>query len=276
MKNTFCLLKGGEAYLSQHLGEMDTVEAETAYLESLNRYLGSFNLKVKVVAYDMHPQYHISSLSKEIAAEQYYGIYHHHAHFASCLAENGHNGRAIGVILGGTGYGTDGAIWGFEIFSGDCLHFTRELSQKYTPLPGGEAAVQWPWRMALSYLRQAMGEEGLSMGRELFERHFAQELPLVIRQLESGSQSPLTSSCGRRFDAVAAILGICYGNTYEGRAAVELSEILRPGDASLLPDPYPFRITEKQIDFYPIFPELKSDIKSGKDRTLQCGAFMTQ
>lgn len=273
MKNTFCLLKGNQAFLSQHLGEMDTVEAETAYLDSLNRSLRSFNCKIAAVAYDMHPQYRISSLARELSADKYYGIYHHHAHFASCLAENGQAGQAIGVILDGTGYGTDGAVWGFEIISGDYLDFTREFSQRYTPLPGGEAAVKWPWRMALSYLRQGMGLDGLSLGRELFERQFEQELPLVIRQLESGLQSTPTSSCGRLFDAVSAILGICCRNTYEGQAAVELSEILKPADFLYPPDPYPVVIRENQIDFYPMFPELLADIKSGKEKALTVRRF---
>ncbi|MEW5784224.1 MAG: carbamoyltransferase HypF [Bacillota bacterium] len=273
MKNTFCLLKGSQAFLSQHLGEMDTVEAEMAYLDSLNRFLRSFNFKISAVAYDMHPHYRISSLARELPAGKYYGIYHHHAHFLSCLAENGHNGKAIGVILDGTGYGTDGAVWGFEVISGDYLDFTREFFQRYTLLPGGDAAVKWPWRMALSYLRQAMGMEGLTLGRELFERQFEEEFPIVSRQLETGLQSAPTSSCGRIFDAVSAILGICYRNTYEGQAAVELSEMLSPRDVLLPPDPYPFVIKEKQIDFCPMFPELLSDMKSGKNKVLAARRF---
>ncbi len=273
MKNTFCIIKGNEAYLSQHLGEIETVEAEQAYWESLNHYIHSFKFKINLVAYDMHPQYLISAMAREIPAENYYGIYHHHAHFTSCLAENGHTGEAIGVILDGTGYGDDGAVWGFEVLSGDYINFKRELSQRYTPLPGGDAAVKWPWRMALSYLYQAMGSEGLSIGEMLFGKHFEAECSLVSRQLEQDFQMVPSSSCGRLFDSVSAILGICTQNTYEGQAAVQLSEMLSSKDLLCSMDPYPFLIREKQIDFYPMFPELLTDLRSGEDKTFLARRF---
>lgn len=273
MKNTFCLLKGSQAYLSQHLGEMGTVEAEKAYLDSLRHFKSSFNMQARVVAYDPHPQYRVSALAREIHADKHYGIYHHHAHFASCLAENGHLGKAVGAILDGTGFGVDGAVWGFEIISGDCLDFTRAFHQRYTPLPGGESAVQWPWRMALSYLRQAMGAGGLTAGRELFEQHFKREFDIVSKQIETGMYSVPSSSCGRLFDAAAAVLGVCFRNTYEGQAAVQLGEMLGPGDVSLPLDPYSFTINGEEIDFGPLFPELLAEIKKGRDKVLMARRF---
>lgn len=273
MKNTFCFIKGREAILSQHLGEIDTVESEGAYLESLGHFQKVFNLKARVVAYDMHPEYRVSSLAKQVPAEKYYGIYHHHAHMVSCLAENSHPGPAIGVILDGTGYGEDGAVWGFEVLSGDYLGFNRELSQRYTPLPGGESAVKWPWRMAVSYLFEAMGMEGLSLGQELFGRIFREEYPLLCRQLQAGFPRIPTSSCGRLFDAAAAMMGICLQSTYEGQAAIELSEILDPADIFRSLNPYSYVIKDKKIDFSPLFPELLADLKSGKEKPVLARRF---
>jgi len=273
MKNSFCLIKGKEAYFSQHLGEIETVEAEQAYWESLHHYIHTFKFNIALVAYDMHPEYRISAIAREIPAEKYYGIYHHHAHFTSCLAENNHVGKAIGVILDGTGYGDDGAVWGFEILSGDYLDFTREFSQRYIPLSGGESAVKWPWRMALSYLYQAMGSEGLSIGERLFGQHFEAECALVSRQLEQDFPMVPSSSCGRLFDAVSAILGICYHNTYEGQGAVQLSEILRATDLLCALNPYPYLLKDNRIDFYPMFPELLADLKHGKEKILLARRF---
>jgi len=273
MKNTFCLLKGNQAFLSQHLGEIDTMEAEEAYLNSLYHYNNTFKFKIDMIAYDMHPEYRVSSLAREVAAGKYFGVYHHHAHFASCLAENGHSGRAIGIILDGTGYGDDGAVWGFEVITGDYLDFTRELFQRYISLPGGDSAIRWPWRMAMSYLWQAMGKEGFQIGRELFEECFPKQCLPVISQLENGLPAMLTSSCGRLFDAVSSVLGLCYENTYEGQAAVELSDLLEHEDYSLPLNPYPFIIKNKQVDFCPLFPELLSDIKSGREKTFLAKRF---
>lgn len=266
MKNTFCIVKGNEAILSQHLGEIDTVEAEKAYLESLNQMIKLLNTGIDALGFDLHPSYNISALARNIPADRYYGIYHHHAHFASCLAENEFNDQAIGVILDGTGYGEDGLIWGFEILTGDYLSYRREYHQSYVPQPGGELAATSPWRVAVSYLRQAMGSEGLAVADELFGDQFKKEQPIVARQLENNIDTVLSSSCGRLFDAVAAITGICLDNTYDGQAAIELSELL----VSQVPREdghnYPFTVTGNEIDFLQIFPALLRDLRDGKSR----------
>ena len=273
MKNTFCLLKDNQAFVSQHLGEIDTMESEEAYLSSLHHYIRTFKFNIEVVAYDKHPEYRISAIAREIEAGKHYGIYHHHAHLASCMAENGHSDRAIGVILDGTGYGDDGAVWGFEVLTGDYLGFTRELYQRYSPMPGGDSAITWPWRMAMSYLQQAMGREGLLRGQDLFEARFPQAFLPVSSLLEKGHNAILTSSCGRLFDAVSAIIGLCYQNTYEGQAAIELSELLEQEDISRPLNPYPFLIKGDQIDFCPVFPELLADIKADRDKVVLARRF---
>ncbi len=264
LKNTFCLVKGNEAILSQHHGEIDTIEAEKAYLESLNQMMKLLNTAIDAVGFDLHPAYNISALAANIPADRYYGVYHHHAHFASCLAENGYNHQAIGVILDGTGYGEDGAIWGFEILSGEFLSYNREYHQSYLPQPGGELATGSPWRVAVSYLLQAMGSAGLDAAGELFGDRFKEELPIVSWQLENNINTILSSSCGRLFDAVAAILGICQVNTYDGQAAIQLSELLVSEVPTTEVDSYPFTITGDQINFLPMFPALLQDLKAGR------------
>lgn len=266
MKNTFCLVIGNEAFLSQHHGEINTLEAETAYLESLNRMMKLLNTGIDAVGFDMHPAYNISSLAGSIPADRYYGIYHHHAHFASCLAENGFENKAIGVILDGTGYGEDGKIWGFEIVSGDYLSYKREYHQSYIPLPGGELAAGSPWRTAVSFLIKAMGAEGLVAADQLFGNLFEEDLKIVAGQLEKNINTILSSSCGRLFDAVAAMLGLCMVNTYDGQAAIQLSELLASQIPTAGGDHYPFEVTEDEISFLQMFPALLHDLKNGKGR----------
>jgi hydrogenase maturation protein HypF len=266
MKNTFCIIKGNEAVLSQHQGEIETVESEKVYLENLNQMLNLMNTGIDVVGFDLHPAYNISALARQITANRYYGVYHHHAHFASCLAENNYKNKAIGVILDGTGYGDDGMIWGFEILSGDFLSYNREYHQSYLPQPGGELATGAPWRVAVSYLRQSMGSEGLVAADELFGNRFMKELPIVAWQLENNINTILSSSCGRLFDAVASMLNICHLNKYDGQAAIELSELLASEIPSAGGDHYPFSITDDEIILLDMFPEIWRDIKAGRNK----------
>ena len=273
MKNTFCLLKGNQAILSQHLGEMGTEESEAFYGESLDHFLHFFDLKPQVLGYDPHPHYRMSSTAKQISAAHKFAVQHHHSHFAACLAENGFSGKAIGAVMDGTGYGLDGAIWGLEIISGDFVHFKREYHQHYVPLPGGEAGIKWPWRMATSYLYQSMGETGLSHAHTLFGQLFPQEFPLIEKMVKSGHYAIPTSSCGRLFDAMAALLGVCHENTYEGQAAIQLGELLREEDAVLPLAPYPCLVEDSKLDFSPMFPEIIKSINKEEDLRLTSRRF---
>ncbi len=262
MKNTFCIIKDSMAYLSQHLGEMETVESYNFFMDSLAHFIKLHDLQPRVVGYDLHPDYHISEIAQKIPAEKKYTVQHHHAHFASCLADNGCQDRALGAILDGTGYGLDEAIWGFEIISGDFLSFEREYYQTYTSLPGGEFGIKNPWAMALSYLYQSCGNAGLQVGRDILGPLYDKEITILIKELIKQTSSVPTSSCGRLFDSVAALLGICYENTYEGQAAIELSEMLIKEDLFAVPEPYPYHIYDNQINFYPVFPAIVKDLKS--------------
>ncbi|MDZ4132775.1 MAG: carbamoyltransferase HypF, partial [Dethiobacteria bacterium] len=160
----------------------------------------------------------------------------------------------------------DGLIWGFEILTGDFSFFKREFHQTYLPLPGGEVSAESPWRVATSYLQQAMGSEGLVVADQLFGSRFKEEMPVIALQLEKNINTIKTSSCGRLFDAVAAILGICQINTYDGQAAIELSELLVSEGLTAGGDYYPFSISDKEISFLQMFPALLRDVKDGSSK----------
>ncbi|MGO0121731.1 carbamoyltransferase HypF [Desulfothermobacter acidiphilus] len=272
MKNTFCLLRRGEAFLSQHIGELDTLEGEENLKTSLENFTRLLGVKVEIVSCDLHPDYRSSRLARQLEAQQLFTVQHHHAHFASCLAENGAEGPAIGAILDGTGYGSDGCLWGFEIITGDYLDFQRHYHLDYVPLPGGEAAIKHPWRVAVSYLLTFLSEEGQAWSRRLFASQ-GQELAWLEQIVQRRLNASLACGCGRLFDAVAALLGVRWEITYEGQAAIELGELTLPlAEGKRLP-PYSFAFQGERIDPAPLFRELLADLFQGKDRRLLATRF---
>lgn len=260
MKNTVCLLQGEQAYLSQHIGAVDTLEGQrnlTGSLEALQRLTGA---QAVVVAFDQHPGYQSSRLARSLGLVPC-GVWHHHAHLASAMAENGLTGEVLGVILDGTGYGTDGRIWGFEILRGGYTDFSREAHLAWVPLAGGEQAVRRPWLSAISHLAQFLGEGGLKIARDRLAIDPG-EIALVEQALKGKINCPPVSSCGRFFDAAAALLGLCLENTYEGQAAATLGEHA-PWSAGGEPCPYPFTIKGKMIDPGPVWAALADDLAKG-------------
>lgn len=268
MKNTFCILTKGMAYPGPHLGDLDTMEGRKNFSETLDGFQRLINSNPDVVAFDLHPDYHSSGLAGEIPAERRIAVQHHHAHMASCMAENGITGQVTGVILDGTGYGRDGAMWGFEILNGDYREFKRLFHLAYAPLPGGESAIKYPWITAVSYLITMLGDQGKRAAGELFG-HYA-EYRLVEKIIQRGFNCPPQGGCGRLFDAVAAITGVCRENTYEGEAAAKLGELLRDagnddpqagrGEITLR---YPFLIEGDVINPGPALVQILSDLKRG-------------
>lgn len=228
MKNSFCLLKGEQAFISQHIGEIDSIEGEQNLKECLDGFQRLLGIKPEVVACDAHPFYLSSELAFRIPARAHIRVQHHHAHLASCLAENGiSDEEVIGVILDGTGYGLDGTLWGFEILIGGYRRFRRLCHLAYVPLPGGDAAIRQPWRSAVSYLLTFLGDEGKKAASVVFRGVVnSKDIDIIGNMIGSSFNSPLSSSCGRLFDAVSALLGICLENTYEGQAAIELGEMV--------------------------------------------------
>ncbi|ACX53087.1 (NiFe) hydrogenase maturation protein HypF [Ammonifex degensii KC4] len=267
MKNTFCLLRRGEAFLSQHIGELDTVEGEENLKTSLESFTRLLGVKPEVVGYDLHPDYRSSRLARELEAKYRFAVQHHHAHMASCLAENGAEGPAVGAILDGTGYGTDGCLWGFEILTGDFSRFERHYHLAYTPLPGGEAAIKHPWRIAVSYLLTFLGEEGREWSRRLFGAK-GQELSLLEKIIAQRVNAPLACGCGRLFDAVAALLGVRWEISYEGQAAIELGEMALPPEEGKHLPPYPFAFEGEEISPAPLFREILADLARGEDKRI--------
>ncbi len=281
MKNTFCLLRGRQAFLSQHMGEISSTESIKAYRESLARFQRLLEGKPSLTAYDPHPSYAISHLARQMPG-YHTSVQHHHAHMAACLAENGYNQEAVGIILDGTGYGEDAHLWGFEILTGGLLAFRRRFHLKYFPLPGGEGAVRRPWAVALSCLLTFCGN---SRGKEAAFTLFPgkeKEVKLICRLLSGTTREsrgiviPLSCGCGRLFDAAAALLGVCLESSYEGQAAAELEAAawtaagtIRGADEWLSHDEhYGFELTGEEIDPTELFSGILDDLAGGLPRNM--------
>lgn len=228
LKNTLCLTRNERAYLSQHLGDLGNLESCAAHVAMTQHLQSLLELHPSVVAHDLHPDYQTTRFAESLPGVQRIAVQHHHAHLASCLAENGQCGPALGVIFDGLGYGADGTLWGGEFLLGDLRAFRRVGYFTPTPLPGGDLATREPWRMALAYLQQAYG-------RDYPRLPFLQEIAprdeeLLVTMIEKGINAPLSSSCGRLFDAVAALVGLRNRISYEGQAAIELEMVAASGD----------------------------------------------
>jgi hydrogenase maturation protein HypF len=275
LKNTFCLTKGTYAFLSQHIGDMENYETFASYQAAIEHFQRLFRVNPRAVAYDLHPDYLATRYALELAEAQNLRrvpVQHHHAHVVSCMAENGVEGEVIGVALDGTGYGTDGHIWGGDFLLADCRRFRRLGHLKYVPLPGGDAATKRPYRMAVSHLLSAFGEEALDLPLELWTQIEPTELALVRRMMAAKVNCPLTSSCGRLFDAVSALLGVRGVVNYEGQAAIEL-EMLAADGVNEVYDwsrPSSYSII---IDPAPVLGGVVSDLRRGEDRAVISAKF---
>jgi hydrogenase maturation protein HypF len=228
LKNTFCLATDNRAFLSQHIGDLENFETLRSFTEGIEHFRRLFDITPQVVAHDLHPEYLSTKYAVELAGVQLAGVQHHHAHIASCLADNGESGPVIGVAFDGTGYGTDGTIWGGEFLVADLAGFERAGHLAGVPMPGAAAAIRQPWRMAAAYLDAAYSGEppgGLAVARRN-ERRWDNVISMARRRLNS----PVTSSAGRLFDAAAAILGVRDLINYEGQAAIELEQLADPAE----------------------------------------------
>lgn len=228
LKSTFCLGRDRLSFLSQHVGNLTNLESCDFYTESIEHMKGLLQFEPEAVACDLHPDYMSSHYARQLNTPLY-RVQHHHAHAVAVMAEHGIDQPVLAVILDGSGYGPDGTIWGGEILEADLTSYSRLGHLSHLHLPGGDLAATEPWRMALSAIYSVSGEEGLHMDqlpRSL--KHLDPASVEVIRSmLEKNFNSPLTSSCGRLFDSVAALLGICQHNSYEGQAAMELETLAK-------------------------------------------------
>jgi hydrogenase maturation protein HypF len=272
LKSTFCLTKDHHAFLSQHIGDLENYETLRFYQETLLRMKELFRIHPKVVAYDLHPMYLSTKLALEIPDVERIGVQHHHAHIASCMAENGIDGKVIGVAFDGTGFGADGKIWGGEFLVADYAAFERRAHLRYIALAGGDTAVREPWRLGLSYLLDTFGAKAVNLDLPLLRNIPAKKVAAVRSMIERGINTVLTSACGRLFDAVAAIAGVRLEVNFEAQAAIELETSADPGiDAT-----YPFEVSSGdpwQIDLRPAIEAIVRDVMSGKATGFIAAAF---
>jgi len=264
LKNTVCLVRGAEAFLSQHVGDLENLESYNFFEEAIEHLQRILEVQPKVIAYDLHPDYFSTKWALGRADARLIGVQHHHAHIAACMAENHLDGKVIGIALDGTGYGTDGAIWGGEVLLADYASFQRVAHLDYVALPGGEAAIREPWRIAVSYLAKHYGK---TLGGP--EIPFVKELDrcnldILLQMIDRGVNSPLTSSCGRLFDAVAALIGLRATVNYEAQAAIELEMAAHEStDESAYPFELQFSEEVWRIGTRSLFDWLLHDIRRG-------------
>jgi len=261
LKNTFCLIKGSKAFLSQHIGDLKHKSVYEALGETIERFMRLLDIKeVEAVAHDMHPDYMSSNWASEQKMAPTVAVQHHHAHMVSLMAETHQEGEAIGIIFDGTGYGEDGGIWGGEFLVGGINGYQRMGSVSPVPLPGGDKAIQEPWRVALAILGGIYGPNiprmPLSWLIELSEDTKHNILKMATNRLNS----PLSHGMGRMFDAASALVGIRSKITFEGQAALELEMALE----NPVEEGYPMGVVENDglpiLDFYPVFQALVEDV----------------
>jgi hydrogenase maturation protein HypF len=222
LKNTICLTRGKHAFLSQHIGDLENAESFRFFTETVEHLERILEIRPETIAYDLHPGYFSTQWAHKQSGVRLIGIQHHHAHLVSCMAENHLEDKVIGFALDGTGYGEDGRIWGGEVLVAGFRDFERAAHFEYLPLPGSSAAIHEPWRMAVSYLAHYFGRDFLAMPIPFVRQLDPAKTDFLLQMMDRNLNSPLISSCGRLFDAVAALIGIRQTVNYEAQAAIEL------------------------------------------------------
>jgi len=222
LKNTICLTREDNAFLSQHIGDLENFATYEFFKLTINHMKQILDIDPVLISYDLHPDYLSTRYAEEQQDIEKIQVQHHHAHIVSCMAENKLDMPVIGLSFDGTGYGTDGNIWGGEILIADASQFTRTAHLSYIPMPGSSAAIKEPWRMAVSYLYDTYGEGFWDLELPLFKEIDEKKLEFVINMIAKRINSPYTSSLGRFFDGIAAIVGIRNNVFFEGQAAMEL------------------------------------------------------
>ncbi len=255
LKSSFCVLRDERAFLSPHLGDLDSPLAYRAFCADMRLYLQMLGVRPEVVAHDLHPDYLSTRWALEQEGADLVGVQHHHAHAAACLAEHGESRPALALVFDGTGYGPDGTLWGGELLRCDLERYERLAHLDPVPLPGGESAIREPWRMAAAYLEAAARPVR-------FERW-----PEVRQSL--AVNAPLSSGMGRLFDAAAALLGVRERVSYEGQAAIELEQLAGTTPAR----PYACRLRSGRIHGADLIAAVHDDLDAGRPRDQIAAAF---
>ncbi|MGQ0764658.1 MAG: carbamoyltransferase HypF [Gemmatimonadota bacterium] len=263
LKNTFCLLNGNRAFVSHHVGDLEDYSAQRALSGSIAHYMSVLRLRPVAIAHDDHPGYASTQLARAFDGLPLVSVQHHHAHAASCLADNGIDKPVIAVVLDGAGLGSDGAIWGGEFLVVSESGFTRRGHLMYTPLPGGDRAAREPWRMAASHLvRASVSTEDIGKLPCLAANR--EKWPALIEMMRTGVNSPETSSMGRLFDALASIAGLRHVARHEGQAASELEQCADAAERGA----YPVSVHDEAgmwiVDTRPLIGDVVSDVLAGR------------
>ena len=269
LKSTVCLTRENRAFLSQHIGDLDNEKVFRFYLASVDHLKRILDIRPEVIAHDLHPGYMSTAWAREEQGMMRIAVQHHHAHAVSCMAENGIVKPVIAITLDGTGLGTDGTIWGGEVLTCTLTNFRRCAHLKNVPMPGGDAAAREPWRMAAAFLWQVWDMDFLDLELPLIRRVGRERLRFVAEMMKKQVNAPLTSSCGRLFDAVAAIAGIRDKMTFEGQAAMDLQAVSSQEERS----PYEIRFKKirdrggnviREMDPGPAIVEMVGDVGRGR------------
>ncbi|MFQ5706352.1 MAG: carbamoyltransferase HypF [bacterium] len=263
LKNTIALSRKNTVFLSQHIGDLDNPAALDFFENSVAHLQKILEITPEVIAYDLHPEYLSTKWALRQQGAGKIAVQHHHAHLASVLAENGVAEPTIGVILDGTGYGTDGTIWGGEVLVGDTHSFERFAWLAPVALPGGAAAIRQPWRMALSHLSAAYGAELLELQLPFMQYLSLEQMSIILQMIERKVNTPLTSSCGRLFDAIAAILNIRTEITYEAQAAVELEMTVDESEQECYHEAIPSAQVRGPLPVVPMIRAVVDDVRQG-------------
>ena len=264
LKSTICLTKNNMAFLSQHIGDLENVATYDFFQLTIRHMKRILEVEPEIIAYDMHPDYLSTHWAQEQTGAEKVPVQHHHAHIVSAMAEKHIEDPVIGLSFDGTGYGTDHTIWGGEILVAEAGSFSRVAHFDYVPMPGGAAAIRQPWRMAASYLQRAFGEHLWDLELPLLKSIEQDRLAFILQMIDKGVNAPPTSSLGRLFDGVAAIVGLRNEVVYEGQAAMELEMIAGNADA----EPYDYDWQnggEIDIVTASIIRGVVGDVASGKE-----------
>ena len=276
LKNTISFSKENYIFLSQYLGDLKSVETLEFFKESITSFKKMFRVKPEIIACDLHPDYLSTQYAEEIKVKEglkLVKVQHHHAHIVSCMAENKVKEKVIGVAYDGTGYGDDGNIWGGEFLLCDLKKYFRVGHLKYYPLPGGDKAIVEPWRMAYSYLYSIYGSKAKMLDIDFNRRMDYAKLSIIEKMIDKNINSPLTSSCGRLFDAASSLIGIRDEISYEGQAAMELESFCASG----IKERYEFSTYKEEekfiIDPREIFIDIIADLKKGLAKKVMAAKF---
>lgn len=258
LSNAFCLGKQNQAIFSQHIGDLKNLETYEFYLENIESFKRMYRFTPLHIACDLHPDY-LSTLFASETALPVSKIQHHHAHVATVMAESGLDSQVIGLAYDGTGFGTDGNIWGSELLVSDFNDFNRESHFEYVPLPGGDLVTKEPWRTGLSYLYKSFGNDWNKLDIPFLRSIDLKKSNRLIDAIEKGINCPLSSSAGRLFDAIAAILGICTMSNYHAEAPMMLENFLKKG----IEDEYAFS-GSNIVSFSPMVKAMVKDVQEKK------------